>query len=234
MFKDSRILLGAAAVAAMLAAGPAAAAREAGDIIGRIGLTNVDPKQDNGSLDLRAAGLSQYQVDVDDDTQVGVTGVYMITNNLAVELLASLPFEHDASVGGTQIGSTKHLPPTLSLQWHFNTDGEVIPYIGAGLNYTTFFSEDGNGADISGVAGLEPGTLAGVKDFELDDSFGIAVQAGLDFMISERTMINFDVRWADIDADIDSVSLADGTKLKDVGEIEIDPVIISLALGYKF
>ncbi|MGI9289640.1 MAG: OmpW/AlkL family protein [Gammaproteobacteria bacterium] len=235
MIKDIRIIAGVIALAAMLVAGPAAADRKAGDIIGRIGLTNVDPKQDNGDLNLAQAGLGKYQIDVDDDTQVGVTGVYMFTDNIGIELLAALPFEHDISVAGTQIGSTKHLPPTLSLQYHFNSQGDIHPYIGAGLNYTTFFDEDGNGADPGGILGGAGLTGVGVADWELDDSWGLALQAGVDFEINERTMINFDVRWIDIDSDIESVKLTNGIKLTEgLGEAEIDPIIISLMLGYKF
>ena len=232
--KDAKFLIGTAALAAMLVAGPAAAERKAGDIIARVGLTNVDPKQDNGDLDLTQLALGKYQVDVDDDTQVGVTGVYMFTDNIGLELLASLPFEHDISVNGVQVGSTKHLPPTLSLQYHFNSGGDVHPYLGLGLNYTTFFSEDGNGADVGSILGNPALNGATVDDFELDDSFGYALQAGVDFMINERTMINFDVRYADIDADIDELKVGGVGTVKNVGEAEIDPVIISLALGYKF
>lgn len=210
--KDAKFVIGTAALAAMLIAGPAAAF-EAGDVLVRAGMTNVDPKQDNGD----AAGL---QIDVDDDTQVGFTGEYFITSSLGIELLASLPFEHDVSLGGVQIGSTKHLPPTLSLNYHFNTDGNFIPYVGAGVNYTNFFDEDDNGV-LSELVGTD-------VDFELDDSWGVAVQAGVDMLVQENTLINFSVRWADIDADVDVSGL--GT----VGEAEIDPIIISLMLGYKF
>jgi outer membrane protein len=199
------VLVGLAAAASLMAG--TAAAFEPGDVLVRIGMTNVDPKQDNGT----AAGL---QVDVDDDTQVGFTGEYFFTSSLGLELLASLPFEHDVSLGGTQIGSVKHLPPTLSLNYHFNSGGNFIPYIGAGVNYTNFFDEDENGA------------LG--ADFSVDDSWGLAVQAGIDMLVQENTLINFSVRYAEIEGDIDVSGL--GT----VGEAEIDPLIITLALGYKF
>lgn len=212
------ILVGLAAAASLMAG--TATAFEAGDVLVRVGMTNVDPKTDNGSIDSGVPIVGGAQIDVDDDTQVGFTGEYFITPSLGVELLASLPFEHDVSVNGTQIGSTKHLPPTLSLNYHFNTNGNFIPYVGAGINYTNFFDEDDNG-----VLGQ---TLGADVDFELDDSWGVAVQAGVDMLVQENTMINFSVRWADIDTDVDVSGV--GT----VGEAEIDPIIISLMLGYKF
>ncbi len=33
------------------------------------------------------------------------------------------------------------LPPTLTLQYHFTDFGAFKPYVGAGVNYTVFFSQ---------------------------------------------------------------------------------------------
>ncbi len=38
---------------------------------------------------------------------------------------------------------TKHLPPTLTAQYHFDlANKKVHPFVGAGINYTHFFDED--------------------------------------------------------------------------------------------
>ncbi len=225
MIKDAKILVGAAALAAILVAGPVAAERKAGDMVGRIGLTNVDPDSDNGNIKSGVPVLGGAAINVDDDTSVGVTGLYMITDNIGVELLAATPFQHDISVGGTQIGSTDHLPPTLSAQWHFNSDGDVHPYVGLGLNYTNFFSEESNDVAVQG--------LGTISDIRLDDSWGVAVQAGVDFEVTERVLINFDVRWIDIDSTVD-VKVDGMGWVNSVATAEIDPVVISLMAGYKF
>ncbi len=225
MIKDAKILVGAAALAAILVAGPVAAERKAGDMVGRIGLTNVDPDSDNGNIKSGVPVLGGAAINVDDDTSVGVTGLYTITDNIGVELLAATPFQHDISVGGTQIGSTDHLPPTLSAQWHFNSDGDVHPYVGLGLNYTNFFSEESNDVAVQG--------LGTISDIRLDDSWGVAVQAGVDFEVTERVLINFDVRWIDIDSTVD-VKVDGIGWVNSVATAEIDPVVISLMAGYKF
>ena len=101
----------------------------------------VDPKSDNGTLD---NGLS---VDVDGDVRPTISGEYFFANNVGVELLAAIPFHHDITLktGDTTIDAeTQHLPPTLSVQYHF--DGydlpmNVKPFVGVGVNYTTFFKE---------------------------------------------------------------------------------------------
>ena len=51
----------------------------------------------------------------------------------------------DIELNGVNAGSTKHLPPTVSLQYHFRGNERVKPFIGAGLNYTIFFEEETRG-----------------------------------------------------------------------------------------
>ncbi len=68
---------------------------------------------------------------------------YFLTRNLALELILTYPQKHDVrinalGIGG--IGSFKHLPPTLLLQYHFLPEGQFRPYVGAGVNYTRFSS----------------------------------------------------------------------------------------------
>jgi outer membrane protein OmpA-like peptidoglycan-associated protein len=108
----------------------------------------------------------------------------------------------------------EHLPPTLSLQYHFNPDGTFRPYLGAGINYTTFLNEDTKGA------------LAGT-DLELDDSWGAAGQIGADIGLNYNWFLNLAVRYIDIDSDAE----LDGGEL---GEIEIDPFIYQAQIGYRF
>ena len=112
------------------------------------------------------------------------------------------------------MGSTKHLPPTVSLQYHFNDKGVVSPVLGVGLNYTTFFSEDTRGA------------LDGTS-LKLGDSWGLAAHAGLDFRVSEKAAIRVDVRWIDIDSRV----RVDGARM---GTANIDPLVYGAAYVMKF
>ena len=165
--------------ALVLASGPAFAQSQ-GDWTFGVGIGNVDPKSDNGDV----AGSTAR---IDDDYSFVFTAEYFIRDNLGIELLAATPFEHDISIDGIgDAGSTKHLPPTLSLNYHFPTGTAWKPYIGAGINYTTFFSEDSD-----------------LGKLELDDSFGFAVQAGIDYAISPTGALRFTARWIDIDTDVE-------------------------------
>ncbi|WP_460709173.1 OmpW/AlkL family protein [Lysobacter terrae] len=179
-------------------------AQSAGTWTVGVGVHQVDPKSDSG-ID----GL-----DVGSNVRPTITGEYFVADNLGIEVLAALPFEHDIDVGGATVGSTKQLPPTVSLQYHFNSTGTVSPFIGAGLNYTTFFSEDTKGA------------LQG-SELKLDDSWGLAAHAGLDFAVGEKGAIRVDVRWIDIDTE----ASVNGAKL---GTVEIDPLVYGAAYVFKF
>ena len=187
-----------------------AAAQSAGDWTIGIGVHQVDPKSDNGVLANGTLPLS-----INSDAKPSLTFEYFIRENLGVEVLAAWPFQHDISVKGVgRVGSTKHLPPTVSLQYHFNDKGVVSPVLGVGLNYTTFFSEDTRGA------------LDGTS-LKLGDSWGLAAHAGLDFRVSEKAAIRVDVRWIDIDSGV----RVDGARM---GTANIDPLVYGAAYVMKF
>ena len=184
-------------------------AQQAGEWTFGIGAHQVNPKSDNGSL---VGGT--LDVEVGSSVRPTITAEYFVRDNLGIEVLAALPFQHDVDIAGLgNVGSTKHLPPTVSVQYHFG-DAGVKPFVGLGVNYTRFFSTDTSGA------------LAG-SDLELDDSFGLAVHAGIDFKVGEKGAIRVDARWMDIDTD----AKLDGA---DIGTVNIDPLVYGAAYVFKF
>lgn len=198
----------AAAIALGSLAAPAFA-QQAGEWTIGLGAHQVNPKSDNGSL---VGGT--LDADVGSNVRPTITAEYFLRDNLGLEVLASFPFQHDLNIVGLgRVGSTKHLPPTVSLQYHFG-QGTVKPFIGGGVNYTRFFSTDTSGA------------LAG-SDVELDDSFGLAAHAGIDFEVSQNGSIRIDARWIDIDTDVK----LDGA---DIGTVNIDPLVYGAAYVFKF
>lgn len=192
------VMLGAAVVNTGMA-------MDQGDWLIRAGVTNVDPKSNNHDV-----------VSVDSATSVTFNFTYMMTANWGVEVLAAYPFKHDIYlVDGPKVGSTKHLPPTVSLQYHFAPASTFQPYIGFGVNYTYFFSENTTGA------------LQGVN-LNLDDSWGLAGEVGADIMLSEQWFLNLSARWIDID----TKARLDGEELP--GTIKIDPFVYGANIGFRF
>jgi outer membrane protein len=203
-------LLPACALALALAgAATPVLAQSRGDWTLGVGVHAVDPKSNNGRL---VDGT--LPVDVKSDVMPTLTLEYFIRDNLGLEVIAAT-YEHDIAIDGLgTVGSTRHLPPTVSLQYHFNGKGKVSPFVGAGVNYTLFFDEDTRGA-------LEGSNL------KLDDSWGLAAHAGIDFALNERSAIRVDARWIDIDTDV----RLDGARL---GTVDIDPIVYGAAYVMKF
>lgn len=194
----------AAAMTVAMAMSTAASAGEPGQWIFRLGAHDVAPKSGNHSV-----------VNVDSGKTLTFNLTRMLNEHWGVEILAALPFEHDINLnGGGKVADVKHLPPTVSLQYHFAREAKVRPYVGAGLNATIFFSEHTTGA------------LAGTK-LKLDTSFGAAAQAGIDVDLGKDWFLNADARWMDIDTD----AVLDGASL---GTVQIDPLAIGLTFGRRF
>ncbi len=204
------LFLGAALCAAAVSA--PAFAHEAGDFFLKVGASQVRPKSGNGSALDGTVGL-----DVNNDVKPSITATYMFTRNVGLEVLAALPFRHDAYGSGAvngQLLSAKQLPPTVSLQWHFLPEQQIQPYVGVGINYTRFFSVRGAGA------------LAG-NHVSLDDSWGLAAQVGVDVKLNQQWFLNADLRYIDIDSDVK----LNGAK---IGTANIDPWVATIAVGYRF
>ena len=199
------------ALAATLAlAATPALAQSAGTWTVGVGAHNVAPKSDNGTL--TATPLGNLKMDVGSNIRPTITAEYFVKDNLGVEVLAALPFQHDISVVGVgKVGSTKHLPPTVSLQYHFG-QGKVKPFVGVGLNYTTFFSTKSEGA----IAGT---------NLDLSDSWGLAAHLGVDFKVGEKGAIRIDYRKIDIDTKVKLNGANLGTK----NTVNIDPSVYGIA-----
>lgn len=199
------------ALAAVLAlAATPALAQSAGSWTVGIGAHNAAPKSDNGTL--TATPLGNLTMDVGSNVRPTITGEYFLKDNLGIEVLAALPFQHDISVAGVgKVGSTKHLPPTVSLQYHFG-QGKVKPFVGVGVNYTTFFSTKADGA----IAGA---------NLDLSDSWGLAAHLGVDFKVGEKGAIRLDYRKIDIDTKVKLNGANLGTK----NTVNIDPSVYGIA-----
>jgi outer membrane protein len=131
-----------------------------------------------------------------------------VTDNIALELILGTT-KHDISLNGVALGSVGVLPPTLTAQYHFAPDAQISPYLGAGLNYTRFYSVN--------LPGLNVG----------NSSTGGALQAGVDFKVSNNMFINVDVKKIYMKTDV----TANGAYLT---TLTINPVVIGAGVGWKF
>ncbi|MEX0916115.1 MAG: OmpW family outer membrane protein [Wenzhouxiangellaceae bacterium] len=238
----------AASVLSLAAALPALA-QERGDWQFRFGAGFIAPDTSNDNLVFEGTELDNFRIDVDDQIGFVFDLTYFLSPNWAVELLASAPFEHDIDGAGAlgplgKIGDTKHLPPTLSLQYHFNPNRSIRPYVGAGLNYTLFFDDSTNAGLHEGVVATANGALGtsfsgGDTNLSIDDSFGLGLQIGFDVDISENWFWNFNVRWLQITADADlKTTTFDPSGAETIFrsniDVDIDPFVYSTQIGFRF
>ncbi|EGJ12200.1 MULTISPECIES: OmpW family protein [Rubrivivax] len=200
MFKRTALAL--VALSAGLAAPLAQAqADDSGSWIVRGRALYLDPANKGTDLDLNANSKTFPEVDI----------TYFWTPNLATELILTYPQKHDVKAGSAKIGTLKHLPPTLTLQYHFTGLNGFRPYVGAGINYTRFSSVD---LDVPGA--------------KIDkNSFGAALNVGVDVPLGDGWLFNVDVKKVQIRTD---VSIG-GT---DHGTFKVDPLLVGIGIGKRF
>ena len=225
-----------AVLSAVLAAA-SAQAYEQGDLIFRAGVAWVVPNEDSDPIRLPAQPEVTLAngVTVDNGAALSLIGAYMVSDHWGLELLAATPLKHDIDLYDLSIpaGSTEHLPPTLSLQW-YPRGGQKgwQPYLGLGVNYTFFFDEKVDPA-LGGVLG----NLLGVTSasLSLEDSFGLAAQAGVDVPIADNWSFNLGVWYIDIDTTATlNVGLRDGSRATVRFDVPIDPLVYNIGVAYKF
>ena len=205
-----------------------AAQAEEGDWMVRGRVIGVLP--DEGATLSVGGSTIPGDVDIGDQYVPELDITYFFNDNFAVELILAVT-PHDVKATGVTVGPLTNatvdlgdvwlLPPTLTAQYHFNTDGRVKPYVGAGVNATFFFNED-EGPVADGI--------------EYDPSVGFALQAGVDIDLDGTPggwAFNADVKkiWINPDVTVD-FSTALGASLD--AEVDIDPVVVGLGLGYRF
>jgi len=198
-----------------------AMAYEPGDWIFRGGVTQIDPDTASDPVTIDGAD-SGGEIDVESDTQLGLTATYMLSNRLGIEVLAATPFTHtvvatEGLSGLGDIADVTVLPPTISAVYYLTDGKKFNPYVGVGINYSFMYDEDGKGS------------FDGER-VKIDDSVGVAIQVGSDFEINPRLHFNASVRWIDIESDA-KLSLS-GQTVETTADI--DPLVYSLMLGYDF
>ncbi|ROH88571.1 OmpW family protein [Pseudomethylobacillus aquaticus] len=154
---------------------------------------------------------------------------YYLSKHVAAELILALGSKHDvsirddqlATVGNQPLGNIDALPPTLTLQWHFNPDQKIDPYVGAGFNYTRMLDRD---------LRLTQGALAGSRIKVDSDSFGFAVQAGVDIKLSDGWILNADLKYLDMDTNV-KLRTAGWTR---IDRLDINPWLLGIGIGRRF
>ena len=224
-------------VALLSAFAPMVAQAEAGDIVVRVRAVSVSPNEDSKLGQYVNAINSAYlntgaELAVDNNVIPELDISYYLTKNIAAELILATGTRHDVSIKGSsgsdvvlnqELGSVNLLPPTLTLQWHFNPDQTIDPYVGAGVNYTI-------GLDRK----LKFSQTLPFDNIKIDKaSFGYALQAGLDVNLKDGWLINADVKYVSIDTAVKMQTISSGVWTK-IDNLDINPWVFGVGIGKKF
>jgi outer membrane protein len=214
-------------------------ANEPGTWTTYFGIATVEPDSKGISTTVPDGKFGEINVgfEIDSATSMPFGATYMLNENWAFDILAALSFNHDiratldmpGEFESAKIGEFDQIPPTLSIQYHFTTEGNFDPYIGLGLNYTVFSGE-------KLVLGMAE---EGLEKISIDNSTGIAAQIGGHWELKDNWILGFDARYIAIDAE----ATISGWAFDPLGEtsmdvklpvIQVDPWVYSLNLGYHF
>jgi len=216
-----------ATLAALALASPLALAHQAGDIVVRAGAVTVDPHEKSSKVSVGGVKVAGTKATLDSNTQLGLNFAYMLNEYVGFELLAATPFKHKVGVKGFgapidgKLGTTRHLPPTLSLVYYPLGNSQVVqPYIGAGVNYTWFFDNK--------LSGAAKGN--GFRGLDVKNSWGWAAQIGADFDLGDNFLFNAQLRYVDLDTT--GTTHLGATKVK--VDLDVKPLVYMVGLGYKF
>jgi outer membrane protein len=217
---------------------PTLAQAEAGDWVVRLRATNVNPSESsklgektteayNAGVTELLYGSTSANLEVDSNTIPELDISYYFTKNIAAELILALGTKHDVNTKAANgekhdLGEVNLLPPTLTAQWHFNPDQTFDPYVGAGISYIRAMD---NGLNYEGVAPIRINR----------SNWGPALQVGLDINLTDRWLLNLDVKkiWFDTDVKVDAAALGIPGYRK-IDNLDIDPWVVSVGFGKKF
>ncbi len=222
----------------LAALNPMMAYAEAGDWVVRLRAVNVSPNEDSDlgktvNKNVAPVMTPGAELKVDDNWIPELDVSYYFTKNIAAELILALGTEHDVKISGDALttvgdqglGEVDLLPPTLTVQWHFNPDQKFDPYVGAGINYTHMLDRN---------LKVSSGALAGSKIKIDSDSWGWALQAGVDVNLDGGWLINADVKYVTIDTDVELKNPLAGNAWTKIDDLDINPWVVGIGIGKKF
>lgn len=206
--RNAKWLASALTAATLTLAAQAALAYEAGDFFVRGGFAKTDSHSD---IDLVDPGNFRTELDIRDGRGFTYGLGYLFHDQFGVELAGSERIKHDAHIGAPVdiAASFQRLPVNLMVNYYplGGLDSRVQPYVGAGINYTSFSGEP-----------------AGV---DLDDSYGAVGQIGVDLAITDNLLLNGSLNYADVGSDVSYLGEA-------LGEAKVDPLTIGGGVTLRF
>lgn len=195
------------ATALLASAAAAEPAYRAGDILIRLRAVEIVP-------DVSSTVSVGGKVSITDTTIPEADITYFLTDHWSLELIAGSDKHGIYYNKTTKLANVWLLPPTLTLQYHFEQIGPLKPYLGAGPNFTIFYDRS------SGPLGK----------LRTTDNWGFALQVGADIPLTDdgTYFANIDVKRLFLSTNA-SFSASPIT-----AKVNIDPWLIGTGIGVRF
>jgi len=180
----------------------------------RLRATYLETVDKSDAFTALGINFPQNAISVNDKLIPEIDVDYAFSDTITSELVLTIPQTQDVTLAGVgKLGTFKHLPPTLFVQYRALPGNSIRPYVGAGLNYTLLWGDN------LAVAGVP---------LHLDhNSFGLAAQIGVDAKIDAHWSFNLDLKRAMIRSDVYAGSARLSTA-------RLDPWLYSAGMRYDF
>jgi outer membrane protein len=195
-----------------------ASAQEAGRWFAHLGPAML-ALDESARMTAGGAPVPGATVTIDDRWTVEGELGYFVTPNIAISAAAGFPPRFDVKAAGTIAGLGKAGemvggPGGLLVQYHFNRQGRIQPYVGAGAAFLVVFDTKD----------------AALTDLKVSHSVGPAVQAGADVMVNDRWGFFVDVK----KAWVETVAKGRLGPAPVRAKVKIDPLVTNFGVAYHF
>lgn len=189
--------------------------KEAGDILVRGRGVAVLPQSSNTAITTQSGAATGLKVgNISNSFVPELDFSYFFTDMIAAELILGTTRHDVKTANGIDMGHVWLLPPTLTAQFHPFPKARFSPYVGAGVNYTMFY-------------GVKSGSNPAVQNTSYSNSFGPALQVGMDVALGGNWSFNVDVKKLWVRTDVSTNALK-------ANDVKIDPWLVGVGIGYRF
>lgn len=202
----------------------------------RIGLANVQPHSStsNFSGPFTPTGIS---LEVRDKTTPFFSYARELNDKWDVELALGFPPTHDIALvvnnpglpasaqalNGQTGARVRQVAPTLFFNYKFFEKTSAFrPFVGVGINYTSFDKTSSNAAGNA--------LNGGPTSISLEDSVGLALQGGVSYRISDQWSLTAALATAQVKSKITTNTLG----IERSADITFKPRVFILSAGYSF
>ena len=197
------------------------AAYEQTDLVWRFSLTTMKPEVDSDLTTVAPAGA---EVDMIQDTHLGLGLSYLISDHVGLGLHTSWPLKHslflDDGFSRSRAGSTRAMPVTVTLQYYLPKLGSAKPWVGIGRNCVRFSKES-----------VGSGLAANADSMRLPSSNGFAGELGMDLDLDGNMAVSLSAIYAEAET---RMVLSQSGATVDSVRFSFDPWIWNVGIARRF